>query len=251
MTSRPTPLLDIALATALLTRLPVPVPPDYAAARGAGAAWAYPLAGVPVAVAAGMLAFAGIHLGLPAATTAGLVIVVQVVLTGAMHEDGLADTADGLWGGWSRERRLEIMKDSRIGSYGVMALILSVGLRWSALSALGSAMLPTLFAVALISRATMIWTMAALQHARADGLSKSIGRPGARSALVAAAMALALSMLAIGGTAFALLASAALAALGVGAIARVKIGGQTGDILGATQQVAEIAALATAAALVQ
>ncbi|SFC72083.1 adenosylcobinamide-GDP ribazoletransferase [Tropicimonas isoalkanivorans] len=251
MTSRPTPLLDIALATALLTRLPIPVPPDYAATRGAGAAWAYPLAGVPVAAAAGILAWVGMHLGLPAATTAGLVIVVQVVLTGAMHEDGLADTADGLWGGWSRERRLEIMKDSRIGSYGVMALILSVGLRWSALSALGSAMLPTLIAVALISRATMIGTMTILPNARADGLSKSIGRPGPRSFLVAAVVASALSMLTTGGMTFALIASATLAALGLGAIARAKIGGQTGDILGATQQVSEIAALATAATLTQ
>lgn len=249
MTIRPTPFGDVALAVALLTRLPVPVPEAVARGRGAGAAWAYPLAGVPVALAAGGLALGLMALGVPAAIAAGMALTVQVVLTGAMHEDGLADSADGLWGGWTRERRLEIMKDSRIGSYGVLALVLAIGLRWSALTALGTALLGPLLAAALISRAAMTVVMAALPHARADGLSHSVGRPGKATAAVAVALAIGISLALPGHGVPAMLSVTAVATLGCIALARARIGGQTGDILGATQQVTEIAALIAAAAL--
>ncbi|SNS46649.1 adenosylcobinamide-GDP ribazoletransferase [Tropicimonas sediminicola] len=249
MTIRPTPLADVALATALLTRLPVPVPAEHASTRGAAAAWAYPLAGLPVALAAGGLALGLMALGLPPAFAAGMALAVQVVLTGAMHEDGLADSADGLWGGWTRERRLEIMKDSRIGSYGVLALVLAIGLRWSLLAALGPLLLAPLLGAALLSRAAMTGVMAALPNARTDGLSRSIGRPGAGAAVLAMALALGLSLALLGPQALLLAALAGLASLACAALARAKLGGQTGDILGATQQVAEIVTLATAAAL--
>ncbi len=76
----------------------------------------------------------GSGLGLGSGIVAAMVLAAQAMITGAMHEDGLADTADGLWGGWDKARRLEIMKDSHIGTYGVMALILTVLVRWSALA---------------------------------------------------------------------------------------------------------------------
>ncbi|RYH06486.1 adenosylcobinamide-GDP ribazoletransferase [Tropicimonas sp. IMCC6043] len=244
------PFQDLALACALLTRLPVPVNADFAATRGAKAAWAYPLAGALVAALAGGIGWVAIALGMPTTVAAGLVIAGQVVMTGAMHEDGLADAADGLWGGWDRARRLEIMKDSRIGSYGVLALILSLGLRWSALASLGPALLPFLVAAALLSRSAMVWLMWALPNAREGGLSRSVGRPG--DATVAAAMLIGLagSLALVGAGTLALLVASAVAALACAAIARARIGGQTGDILGATQQIAEICCLILAAALV-
>ena len=240
---------DILLACALLTRLPVPVDPEFASKRGAGAAWAYPLAGLLVALIAGGFGWVTLQIGLSPGLAAGLVLTGQVVMTGAMHEDGLADSADGLWGGWTRERRLEIMKDSRIGSYGVLAMVLALGLRWQALTALGAAFLPALLVAALLSRAVIVIVMAALPSARADGLSRGIGRPSAVTAGLGLAVATALSLALTGWLALILLAIAGLAAWACAIIARVKIGGQTGDILGATQQVSEIAILAAASVL--
>ncbi len=232
---RDTPLLqpgDIALALALLTRLPVRLAHG-AATRGAAAAWAWPLAG---AIVGGLAALGGsiaLALGLPTGVVAGIVLAAGIVLTGALHEDGLADCADGFWGGWDRARRLEIMKDSHIGSYGVLALGLSLILRWSALSALIAAghLWGPIIAAAALSRVPMTGVMHALPNARGSGLSQSTGRPAQGGAVIAAVLA------------------AALAGLAAAAIARARIGGQTGDVLGATQQLAEIAALAALAAV--
>lgn len=241
---------DILLALVLLTRLPLPPLPPQAFQRQAKAAWAFPIAGLAVAIPAALLAAMALAAGLSAAVAAGLALTVQVMLTGAMHEDGLADTADGLWGGFTRERRLEIMKDSRIGAYGVIALILGLGLRWSALSALFTAAgVWPLLALAMMSRAVMPVLMTALPNARSAGLSQTVGRPGTLPCLVAAGMAISLSLPLVGGTAFAAAAAMGAAAAGLGRVAKAKIGGQTGDILGASQQVAEIAGLLTLLAL--
>ncbi len=124
---------DVAAATGLLSRLPVPVDTDLATRRGARAAWAYPIAGLAIGIVAASVGQIAIWLGLGPMLVAGLVIATLVVITGALHEDGLSDAADGLWGGWTAERRLEIMKDSRIGAYGVLALVIVVALRWQAL----------------------------------------------------------------------------------------------------------------------
>ena len=161
MTKSDMRLRDILLALVLLTRLPLPRLPDSAFARQAKAAWAYPLAGLAVALPACVLGALALAAGLPAGPAAGLVMTVQVLLTGAMHEDGLADVADGFWGGFTRERRLEIMKDSRIGAYGVLALVLILILRWSALTALiGAGGIWALAGVAAPSRAPMAVLMA-------------------------------------------------------------------------------------------
>ncbi len=237
---------DIVVALALLTRLPLPRLPAAAFARQAQAGWAYPLAGLAVAGPACVLGAIATGLGVPAVAAAGLVLAVQMMLSGAMHEDGLADSADGLWGGQTRARRLEIMKDSRIGSYGVLALILGAGLRWSALAGLISAgAWGAVIAGAVLSRAGMPALMAALPHARADGLSHAVGRPGRGTAWGAVALALGLALIACGGSALTAAVWAALAVAATGALARAKLGGQTGDILGAAQQMAEIAALLT------
>ena len=238
--------IDLPAAIGLLTRLPVPVDGPAASARGAGAAWAYPLAGLVVAGCAGVAGTIAGWIGLPALLVAAIVLVAQVVLTGAMHEDGLADTADGLWGGWDRDRRLEIMKDSRIGAYGVIALILSLIIRWQALTVIIAAgiMWPALIAVAMFSRWAMVFNMWLLPHAREGGLSRAVGRPATGTAQLAGVLSFAGS-LGLGVWAMLIGLIAPVAAFIIGQIAKAKIGGQTGDILGATQQLTEIALLLT------
>lgn len=236
--------LDLPLALSLLSRLPVPV---RAYGRSAEAAWAYPLVGTMLGALAALGGLAAGWLGLPAPVAALVALAMLIVLSGAMHEDGLADTADGLWGGWTREKRLEIMKDSHIGSYGVLALILSLGARWCALWLLfqsGAAVATSALIVgATLSRGMMPMVMMALPHARETGLSHRVGRVAPRAAALALVLGGGIAIVLLGGAGLVAAVWAALAALGVGAVARAKIGGQTGDILGATQQITEIAAL--------
>ncbi|MDE4133722.1 adenosylcobinamide-GDP ribazoletransferase [Phaeobacter sp. QD34_3] len=237
--------IDPVLALVLLTRLPLPRLGAQTFDRQSAAVWAFALAGCAAALPACLLAVLALHLGLPAPITAGLVLAVQILLTGAMHEDGLADTADGLWGGFDPARRLEIMKDSQIGTYGVLALILALGLRWTAVTALLDSTEPwSLLALAALSRAMMPLLMHGLPNARQTGLSHGVGRPalfpvvlGLVVALGIAAVPLDLPVL----LAICLAMIATTAAIGI--IARAKIGGQTGDILGATQQLCEISGL--------
>ncbi|WP_145103346.1 adenosylcobinamide-GDP ribazoletransferase [Cereibacter sediminicola] len=238
---------DVLLALALLTRLPLRARslPD----RGASAAWAWPLAGVAVGGLSALVAALSLAAGLPATVAAALALAAQALVTGAMHEDGLADTADGLWGGWTRERRLEIMKDSRTGSYGVAALMLVGLVRWSALAAALESGSAVLVAAAVLSRVPMVVLMAWLPNARGAGLSQSLGRPDRRQARLAVLVALAVALLVSGPAALILGLAAASAALALGLVARAKIGGQTGDILGASQQLSEAAVFVAAAAL--
>jgi adenosylcobinamide-GDP ribazoletransferase len=232
---------DVAEALALLTRLPLRA----RMLRGGRAAWAWPLAGLAVAVLGALTGTLAHALSLPAPLAAGLVLAVLAAATGALHEDGLADCADGFWGGAEPARRLEIMRDSRVGSFGVIALVLAVGLRWSALTVLIEAHWLTgpLIAAAALSRAPMAVLAALLPHARGDGLARSVGRPTGETALLAVAVAFFLAVITAGWAALAAAFWVTLAGIGIAALARDRIGGQTGDVLGATQQIAEIAAL--------
>ena len=243
---------DIPAALGLLTRLPVRVDTAAAMERGARAAWAWPVAGLIVGVLAAAAGTAALRLGLTPAVAAGLVLAVQIIVTGAMHEDGLADSADGLWGGWDKARRLEIMKDSRIGTYGVLALILSVGLRWSALQMLISFGLlwPAVVLSAMLSRLPMVALMHALPAARTSGLSRSVGTPPRSTLVLATGLALGATLLLVGPWALALALAVGGVSLVWATIAMAKIGGQTGDILGTAQQLAEITALLTLLSLV-
>lgn len=238
---------DLASGFGLLSRLPVPTRPF----TGARSVWVWPLVGAVVGLVAAGAGWAGQAMGLPAGVTAAAVMATAAILTGAMHEDGLADSADGLFGGWTRERRLEIMKDSRIGSYGVLALLLTALVRWSALVALIGAgpVWPVLVAAGALSRAPMAILMAALPPARPGGLSAGTGRPPARRAAAGLGLAVLIAALCAGPAALPYTLAAILPALLMAALARARIGGQTGDILGASQHLAETAILATAAAL--
>jgi len=225
---------DILTAIALLTRIPVKA--EFS--RAAQACWAYPLAGIPVALLASALVGVALWLGISAPLAAGLWIAATVVLTGAMHEDGLADCADGFWGGFEKSRRLEIMKDSQIGSYGVLALVLSVGLRWLAVASLlasGSWVWP-LLALEVLSRSVIPALMHALPHARQSGLSHAQGRPSLNAAALAAGLGFGIALLCLGWVAIKLALLMAIGSIALGTLAQRKIGGQTGDVLGASQQ---------------
>ena len=183
---------DLILGVGLLTRLPLPsVTVD--ASRSAAAAWSWPLVGLMIGAIGGGTGTLAMALGLPAPVAAALAMAAMALTTGGLHEDGLADTADGLWGGTTRERRLEIMRDSRVGAYGMLALGLMLLLRFAALSALFEAgAWAMVLAAAALSRTGMAVMMALMRNARRDGLSQNTGRPGAAPV----AGALALSMLA-------------------------------------------------------
>lgn len=239
---------DLLSAFGLLSRLPLPQPHT---PRGAPAAWAWPLVGAATGAIAATIAALLLALGVPVTVAAVAVLATQALATGALHEDGLADTADGLFGGWTPARRLEIMKDSHIGSYGTLGLILTVLARWTALVAILHVSVWGIIAVAALSRAPMAAVMAALPNARGTGLAQSVGRPDLQVVLVAIALALIASILTVELTATLLMALMITAVtLATALTARARIGGQTGDVLGATQQLAELAALTTLATMI-
>ncbi|MEO9682420.1 MAG: adenosylcobinamide-GDP ribazoletransferase [Tateyamaria sp.] len=238
-TRAPSRLWDLPVAFVLLTRLPLPPLPHSAFKQGARAVWAYPLVGLGLGLIVSGLTWLA-ALALPSVIVAGLVLGALVMLTGAMHEDGFADTADGLWGGNDAARRLEIMKDSRIGAYGVLALLLAMGLRWQGLVDVTWGGLITAL---VVSRAMMVPLMRALSHARDNGLAHSVGRPEMGDVSLALGIAAVLAVLFSGATGIIALIIAAAVTVGMGALAKTKIGGQTGDILGATQIATEIAVL--------
>jgi adenosylcobinamide-GDP ribazoletransferase len=239
---------DVLSAFALLTRLPLP----NHRGTGAASAWAWPLVGAVLGALTAALASLALGLGITPGVTAALVLGFGAVLTGGLHEDGLSDTADGLFGGWTRERRLEIMKDSRVGSYGVLALVLVTLARWSALTALlvFGGHWGALVASGALSRVPMALIMALVPNARGEGLSHATGRPSGAVALVGLGLGVAVAGLAVGWAALVMLTAVLGVAVVVSFVALRRIGGQTGDVLGASQQLAEVAGLAVLSARV-
>jgi adenosylcobinamide-GDP ribazoletransferase len=228
---------DLATALSLLTRLPVGwLGADWAAMNPGRAVWAYPLVGAVVG-GIGALVFAACRaLGLSPALAALWTLAAQLLTTGALHEDGLADTADGFGGGRTRDRKLEIMRDSRIGSYGALALMVSLALRAAAIAAM-----PTLHAAAMaligagiLSRAAMLLPLRLLLPARPGGQGASVaGGPGWAVSLAGGlAVALVLGLLPLRPAALAL-TTTMLAGCALSRLALRQIGGVTGDVLGA------------------
>lgn len=227
------------LAFVFLTRLPLPRLREPVAPVGR-ALWAAPVVGLTVG--AGMAAvWAGTQaLGLSGAVAAGLALGAGLLLTGGLHEDGLADVADGFWGSHRRERRLEILRDSRLGTYGALVLVMVLGLRWAALS---GASLPVgglaLLVAPALGRATLPLTLALLPPARADGLGAGAGRMPGWGVIVAWVLAGGLAAALAGAAGVQAATLAALLVLGWCWLAWRKIGGQTGDVLGAGAALAE------------
>lgn len=216
--------------------------------RLSDALWAAPIVGLLIgAVGASAFALAAFA-GFSGNVSAILALSATIFLTGALHEDGAADTADGFGGGRDREQKLQIMRDSRIGTYGVLILVLSVVARWSALSGLSPLQaLLALLAAHAASRSLLPVFMLRVEPARNDGLSANAGASGEVQALIAiAAGALALMLL---GVTFGFITMLILAAwwFGLKLLCQNQIGGQTGDVLGALQHGAEIVVLMIAA----
>ncbi|ESX25790.1 cobalamin synthase [Mesorhizobium sp. LSJC264A00] len=260
---------DVALCLVFFTRLPLPVF-DLRGRSLADAIWAAPVAGLAVAVAGAVVYAAGVQLGLAPGPAAALALAATLLATGCLHEDGLSDVADGFGGGKTRDKKLEIMRDSRIGTYGAAALGLSMLIRWSALSqlatygaaALGLSMLirwsalsqlanPTSVLFALIAaHAASRGLLGAFMHlapaARSDGLSAGAGTVSAQTAVLGAVLgAIPLLTLGLGG-AFAALILLALVFSALRALCLNQIGGHTGDTIGALQQLGEITVLLVA-----
>lgn len=241
------PVGDLLAAFTLLTRLPVhrlslALPPE-AFARGI---WAYPVTGAFVGTLGGVVATAAEGAHMPAGFAAVAGVGAMVLLTGGLHEDGVADTADGLGGG-TRERRLAIMRDSRIGSFGAMALILAMSARIAAIAAL-SHPIAGLAAAAALGRAAMLVPLLLLPPARSDGMAAALGRIDAVPALsgMAFGAAAAFALLPFGAAGLSI-AVAACGAWAMARLARRQLGGVTGDVLGATCVAVECLVLGVAA----
>lgn len=226
-------LHQLLLAIVFLTRLPLGrwLPPRVMPLSKA--AWAFPLVGALIGVVAALPLWL---LG-PGLLPAALALAVAVWLTGALHEDALADFADA-GGGKSRADRLRIMRDSSVGSYGVTALLASYGLRLAALALLGPW---HIIAACAAGRASAVALMR-LPPARGDGLGQGAGRPSGTGVAIAVTLAAGAVILAPGAAVLPLLAAILATALVARRAARL-LGGQTGDVLGAASVAAETAVL--------
>lgn len=238
------------------SRLPTPVlsfeTEPHALPDFTRATWAIPLVGATIGACGAGMGLLAYWAGLSTALAAAITIATLVIITGAFHEDGLADSCDGLWGGATRERRLEIMKDSRIGTFGAAGLMLSLVLRIFAVTELfrlvGPMALVLVIGISAASRPLALIPILALPPAQGTGLAASVPMPATGALILACLGGLAL----LAGGAFLLqllpglgvsLVILTLVLMGAIRIARTKIGGHTGDILGACQQLAEITLL--------
>lgn len=233
---------DIKYCMALLTRIPVELDENTLGQRRAAATWAFPVVGVMIASLSVLVCY-GATLYLSPTIAVCLLLLTSIYLTGALHEDGLADCADGFWGGRYRKKRLRIMKDSATGVYGTLALILFVTLRAVCyFEIIGSGHLLALIPIIATSRLWMTLAMGLVPSAKEDGIGHAVGKPDsvtmATASLLAITVALIVSPIAL----LACLAGGIGAALAAD-LARKKIGGYTGDVLGAIQQMAEVTAL--------
>jgi adenosylcobinamide-GDP ribazoletransferase len=245
---------DLKVIMMFATRLPFRQTAPVAGGDIARASWALPVIGALLGSAGALVYWVGSGIGLHPAPAAALALAATLAATGCLHEDGLADTADGFGGSGDRARKLEIMRDSRLGTYGACALAMSFLLRWSALASIADPGLAALVLVAAhgAARAILPAFMRFVPPARRDGLAAAAGRPP--SQCVGAAALLGVAMLGLGlGPVAAAVALVLLAAVAL-VMARLtinQIGGQTGDVLGALEQSGEIVILLTAAALVK
>jgi adenosylcobinamide-GDP ribazoletransferase len=242
---------DLRIGISLCSRLPFGPTAPLSEGDVARASWTFPIAGLVIGLAGALVYWLAIRLNVAPQPAAALTLAATLLLTGAMHEDGLADTADGL-GGRTREQKLEIMRDSRIGTFGVCALAISLFLRWSTIADIAE---PRYVVLALISahvaaRACLPAFMYLVPPARSDGLSSGAGSPPG-SSVVAALLLGGLGLLFSFGPSGTVIALLMLALVGflLARIATGQFGGQTGDVLGAMEQISEAAILLIAASL--
>ena len=239
------------VALVFLTRLPVRLRGDVSLRQLASAVHLFPVVGALVGLVAAATLVIATNMGLPPLAAAAASIAAGVLLTGALHEDGLADTADALGAGRDRERALEIMRDSRLGGFGAIALFLVLLARASALVSI----LPieqaalALVAAEAVARAAMPVVMLYQRSARASGLAATTGRPEGRRVWLGVGIAALLALLLIPARpALAALVAAATVGAAVAFLLGRRFGGCTGDTLGAVQQATGLAFLLCLAA---
>ena len=249
-------VMQVAAALRFFSRVPVPrLPLDTDAhapfdfARGAAV---LPIAGALIGFLPALALALGLAVGLSAPVAGAIAIAVSLAATGALHEDGLADVADGFGGGGTRARKLEIMRDSRLGTYGVAALVLSLLLRTACIATMAArdaqSACAALIVIGGLSRTLALVPLALLGPARTEGAGHAAARPAADALALAALLCCGLCVVAgVFGVPLVRLGGATALALALilllTALAKRQIGGQTGDVLGAAQQTAEIAAL--------
>lgn len=241
----------IAIAGVFLTRLPFRVSGEFSENDLAHVVHAFPIVGLIVGALSGSALLLTAEFNLHPVACAMFAIAAAVLATGALHEDGLADVADGFGGGRSREQKLEIMRDSRTGAFGVIALVITLGLKASLLGGLlgpGIAA-ATVVAGAVLSRSLLPLVMHYLPRARSDGLAASAGKPTRNLAWVSLGLGAIASLVFLGGwMGLCAVIAAAVVALVMAWVSMRQIGGYTGDVLGATQQLAEVAIFVIAGA---
>lgn len=234
---------DLRTSAGFLTRLPIPFPDTGGSL--AQASRTFPLVGALIGAASALIYAIAVNLGLTAWLGAGLAVAASLIVTGALHEDGLADFVDGLGARGDATTRLAVMRDSHIGTFGVLALIVVILLNVVALGALA---LPGEVAAALIaahagSRALLPWVMHRFPNARSDGLAVAAGRPGQTTAFISLGLGVLVLLLATGPARAIAATIAACLALLLVPLARRLLGGITGDVLGAIETVARLAIL--------
>jgi adenosylcobinamide-GDP ribazoletransferase len=241
---------DLRNAVAFLTRLPMPHPQGAMPANFIRAQRVFPLVGAAIGAAVGLVCLGLRAAGLPDLAAAALALGAGALLTGALHEDGLADVADGFGGGRDVAAKLEIMRDSRLGTYGALILMVSFAAKLSALAVLPDGVVVRgLIAAHALARGVLPAMAMSLPYARKDGLAANAGRPDFATAAIAAALALVIALLSLPWIeAFCAALLAAACAIGMAWLAQRQIGGQTGDVLGGTEQLVETAILLLLAA---
>lgn len=235
-------LQDLKVAALFLTSLPVRVTGQVSMRDLAQAVYAFPIVGAAVGLSGGLVFLLASLLGLPTMPAALLAITAMILATGGLHEDGLADTADGLGAGEDREKALAIMRDSRIGSFGALALMLALLARLMALAPIFDPVLAlkVLVAAGMVSRAVMGLVMLLQPSAKATGLAAETGRPEAARVAIGGGLALIVAVLLLRQLGLVATGAAVAVALLVAWWLGRRLGGCTGDTLGAVQQVAEI-----------
>ncbi|MGB8819403.1 MAG: adenosylcobinamide-GDP ribazoletransferase [Rhizobiaceae bacterium] len=245
---------DIMRALGFLTRLPIPAKWfEGDDGKLSVTARAFPTAAALSTIPSALVLIAGTILDLPVLLSAAIAVAVSIAIGGALHEDGLADTADGFFGGFEKDRRLEIMKDSRIGAFGAMAMMLALVIKVIALAAILQAGLwaaiAAMAAAAAAGRTALVWHWSDLPSARADGTADKAGQPTEDASVFALVSGLAIAaVLAFLFRGIAPMLAAAALAIGATMMFRslcaTKIGGHTGDTLGAAAILAELGLLA-------
>lgn len=240
----------LATAVGFYTRLPVRATPAASGDLAAATPW-FPVVGAGIGAAVAGVYVAGAMV-FPSLLAATLAAAAGALLTGAFHEDGLADVADAFAGGWTAERRLEILDDPRLGTFGVIAVVGSFLARITAMATFDSAAaLALLPAAHALSRVPAIVTMRRQRPARSEGLAATLARDiGAPQEGTAVTLGVASCAALVGVWSLPAVALTALVSVAMAVLAQRKIGGTNGDVLGATQQLAELAILLLGVAIV-